>query len=238
MNKKEEFDERSLKDSIFDKKLNFYSNICKDYNQSPFNMVVDYMFKVFDAQVEGFEDTFSIKIALYHVFGGKELLMVDKYVNLNILLTRYESYLKKIYYLIHDEEVEGQDGKSASLADSIHAFECLWNLKYGHTEEAQKYSQYLQMLRDWRNNFSSHNAPVASEQEIDAAIQIVVAMYLYVTGNSITDLEMAGYDAEESKQEHPIIPLSYDYDGEEERSLAAGGDELHSENGKYITTES
>ena len=123
MNKKEEFDERSLKDSIFDKKLNFYSNICKDYNQSPFNMVVDYMFKVFDAQVEGFEDTFSIKIALYHVFGGKELLMVDKYVNLNILLTRYESYLKKIYYLIHGEALKRPFGEgNPTLMDAIMAY--------------------------------------------------------------------------------------------------------------------
>ena len=49
------------------------------------------------------------------------------------------------------------------------------------------------MVRDWRNDIS-HNAPTTSEQEIDAALQVVIAMYLYVTGNSITDLEMAGLD--------------------------------------------
>ena len=34
MSKKEDFDEESLKDHIVEKKSNFYSNICKDYNQS------------------------------------------------------------------------------------------------------------------------------------------------------------------------------------------------------------
>ncbi|MBR2238113.1 MAG: type I restriction endonuclease subunit R [Prevotella sp.] len=156
-----------------------------------------------------------IKNNLNNIYTNDQIRLVDKIQCFNSLVTKYEAYLKKLYYLIHDEEVEGQDGKQASLADSIHAFSCLWKLKYGHTEEAQKYSKYLQMLRDWRND-SSHTAPTTSEQEIDAAIQIVVAMYLYVTGNSITDLEMAGYDAEEGKQETPIISLSDSYDEEEQ----------------------
>ena len=109
------------------------------------------------------------------------------------MVTKFEAYLKKLYYLIHDEEIEGREGKSASLADAIHAFKCLWDLKYGTSEESKKYEKFLSMVRDWRNDIS-HNAPTTSEQEIDAALQVVIAMYLYVTGISITDLEMAGLD--------------------------------------------
>jgi len=43
------------------------------------------------------------------------------------LVQKYESYLKKLYYLINDE-VEGQDGRDAMLADAVHAFRCLWKL--------------------------------------------------------------------------------------------------------------
>ena len=50
------------------------------------------------------------------------------------------------------------------------------------------------MLRDWRND-EAHNAPCSSDAEVDAAIKVVVALYLYVTAYSITDLEMAGRDA-------------------------------------------
>ncbi|MBR7054588.1 MAG: hypothetical protein IKI26_07505, partial [Prevotella sp.] len=69
---------------------------------------------------------------------------------------------------------------------------------------------------DWRND-SSHTAPTTSEQEIDAAIQIVVAMYLYVTGNSITDLEIAGYDMDEVKK--PLCKLENVEDDHDVRNL-------------------
>lgn len=133
-----------------------------------------------------------IKSNLNNIYTNKQIRHVDKVQCFNSLVTKYEAYLKKLYYLIHNEEIEGQNGKSPSLADAIHAFKCLWNLKYGTSAEAKKYSDFLQKLRDWRND-NTHNAPTALEHEIDAALQIVVAMYLYVTGTSITDLEMAGH---------------------------------------------
>ena len=84
-----------------------------------------------------------------------------RYSLFNSLVQKYESYLKKLYYLINDDEVEGQDGRDAMLADAIHAFRCLWKLKYATDEDGKKFSSYLQMLRDWRNN-EAHNAPVSS----------------------------------------------------------------------------
>ena len=135
-----------------------------------------------------------IKHNLNNIYTNDQIRLVDKIQSFNSLVTKFEAYLKKLYYLIHDEELEGREGKSASLADAIHGFKCLWNLKHGTTDEAKKYDLFLTKLREWRNDIS-HNAPTASEQEIDTALQIVVAMYLYVTGNSITDLEIAGYDA-------------------------------------------
>ena len=56
--------------------------------------------------------------------------------------------------------------------------------------EQRKYAQYLDMVTNWRND-QAHTAPTASEQEINAAISVVVAMYLYITGDSITALEIA-----------------------------------------------
>ena len=51
-------------------------------------------------------------------------------------------------------------------------------------------------MRATSSTSSRNTAPTASEQEINAAISIVVAMYLYITGDSITDLEMSGYASE------------------------------------------
>ena len=128
-----------------------------------------------------------------------------RYSLFNSLVQKYESYLKKLYYLINDDEVEGQDGRDAMLADAVHAFRCLWKLKYATDEDGKKFSSYLQMLRDWRNN-EAHNAPVNTAADVDAAIKVVVALYLYVTAFSITDLESAGHDMD-ARRDCPLYEL-------------------------------
>ena len=52
------------------------------------------------------------------------------------------------------------------------------------------------MVRQLRNE-ESHGSIHISEQEVDAALRIVIDMYLFVTGMNITELEAAGYDAEQ-----------------------------------------
>jgi type I restriction enzyme R subunit len=51
-------------------------------------------------------------------------------------------------------------------------------------------------VKEWRNS-ESHISPTASEQELNAAINIIITMYCYATGSCITDLEMNGHDVEE-----------------------------------------
>lgn len=190
MSKKEDFDEESLKDHIVEKKSNFYSNICKDYNQSPLNMVVEFMFKVIDAQVDGFEDTFSVKIALYHVFGGKELLMVDKYVNLNILLTRYESYLKKIYYLIHGEALKRPfDEGNPTLMDAIMAFPSIRALRCSPKQEHLLLFSEMNMLRNLRNGMR-FSPPFFNEKQLGSALDIVTDMYIFILAAEMENLEV------------------------------------------------
>ena len=128
-----------------------------------------------------------------------------RYSLFNSLVHKYDSSLKNLYYLINDDEVEGQDGRDAMLADAIHAFRCLWKLKYATDEDGKKFSSYLQMLRDWRNN-EAHNAPVNTTADVDAAIKVVVALYLYVTAFSITDLESAGHDMD-ARRDCPLYEL-------------------------------
>lgn len=127
--------------------------------------------------------------------------------------------MKKLYYLIYDDEVPGKDGKDPALADAIHAFKSLWNLKYATDENGKKFSSYLQMLRDWRND-EAHNAPCSSDAELDAAIKVVVALYLYVTAYSITDLEMAEGNATTAK----VIPYKLPSD---ESQVKMAAEDIH-----------
>ena len=157
----------------------------------PLSEIVDNLFFILTTtsipKLDGIDTL--LKEALNNIYANPNITPIVKQAFFYSLVQKYEAFLKKIYYLIHDEELEGQDGKDATLANAIHAFKCLWNLKHAKDEDGQKFASYLRRLRDWRND-EAHNAPNSTEDEINLAIKIVIAMYLYVTAYSITDLEI------------------------------------------------
>ena len=181
--------EKALKDSIVKKKSNFYSNICKDYNQVPLNIVVDYMFKVIDAHVDGMGDLARIKMSLFDVFGGKELTMVDKIVTLAILSSQYELFLKKIYYLIHEETDEK---RHTTLLNAFRLFPSLIKLKNSSKQEHRLLFSELKMLRQIRNEtcHAAYAKPRLNEMQLDSAIDIVTDMYIFITAAEIINLKI------------------------------------------------
>jgi type I restriction enzyme R subunit len=140
--------------------------------------------------------------------------IVDKHVAFNLLATKYEAYLKKLYYLMKGEEIKPQhEGEDVTWKNVIHDVNCLWKLKYQLDDDHQRLYQYLNMIKEWRNA-ESHISPTASEQELDGAINIIITMYCYATGMCITDLELAGHDIEPQYNipmaAEPILPPEED----------------------------
>lgn len=199
------YDEAVLKDKIIAMMQPEFVGVCKKMRALP--EIVDCFFFVLNTvslpKLDGINDL--LKEGLNNIFTDPHPNAVMRYSLFNSLVQKYESYLKKLYYLINDDEIEGQGGRDAMLADAVHAFRCLWKLKYATDEDGKKFSSYLQMLRDWRNN-EAHNAPVNTAADVDAAIKVVVALYLYVTAFSITDLESAGHDME-ARRDCPLYEL-------------------------------
>lgn len=139
----------------------------------------------------------------------KDATIVDKFVSFNLLVTKFEAYLKKLFFLINGKEVKSQcEGKDATWKDVIHAVR-LWTLKYSDNDEYQKLYQYLMLVKGWRND-ESHISPTASEQEIDTAIKIIITMYFFATGSCITELESAGLDVEKKRNLRYTLPESDD----------------------------
>lgn len=192
------YDEAVLKDKIVEVMQPEFAGVCRKIRQLP--EIVDGLFFVLNTtsipKLDGINDL--LKEGLNNLFTDPHPNAMMRYSLFNSLGQKYESYLKKLYYLINDDEVEGRDGKEATLSNAIHAFRCLWDLRYAADEDGKKFSTYLQMLRDWRNE-EAHNAPVNTEAEVDAAVKVVVALYLYVTASSITGLETAGHDMEQER---------------------------------------
>jgi type I restriction enzyme R subunit len=135
-----------------------------------------------------------IKTALNNAYANKNIGLLEKRTYFNSLVAKYEAYLKKLYYLIKNDDVPRnphQPDKKPSLSECIFAFDCLRTLKDTEDEAKQKYKIYLEMLRQWRND-EAHLSPHATEDEVNAALKVVSTMYLYVIAHNITELEIAG----------------------------------------------
>ncbi len=175
-------------------------------NMRPFKEIVDSLFYVIDKTSITALDSVGmfIRRAFANLYGSHTTI-VDKFVAFNLLVTKYEAYLKKLYYLINNEEVKPQyEGEDVTWKNVIYAHKCLWNLKFSDDTNKQQLYQYLTLVKDWRND-ESHISPTVSEQELDAAIQIIITMYCYVTGSSITELEMNGHDVYSAISANKIV---------------------------------
>lgn len=186
------YDEAVLKEKLAAAMQSEFIGVCSKMRSLP--EIVDYLFFVLNTtsipKLDGIDTL--LKESLNNIYTNPHITSIVKYSFFNSLVQKYEAFLKKLYYLIYGEEIQGHDGKEPALADSIHAFRCLWDLKHSTDEDSQKFYGYLQMLRGWRND-EAHNAPCTTDAEVDAAIKVAVSLYIYVTAFSITDLEMAGY---------------------------------------------
>lgn len=131
--------------------------------------------------------------SLNQVYRSQDLRIVDRHRHFKTLLTHYEPFLKKLYYLINGNQIEArEDGQNATLTDAIFAFSALRGLRNNSNPVYQPFKQFLENLRAWRNA-ESHEANLASEQELIAATHIVTSMYVYIVSQVTTELEMSDY---------------------------------------------
>ncbi len=188
-----EYDEEALKDRITSELQGEFAEI-QQYIR-PFDEVVDRLFFILNQPsiptLDGADE--MLKDSLNQIYLGTELRPVDKRRHFNSLVSKYEAFLKKLYYLINSEELPARDlERSATFADAIYRFRCLWGLRNNNTPGYQKFSEYLDLIRDIRNQ-EAHEAFNIADEEVNAVTTVVVAMYLFVVSQTVTDLEMAGY---------------------------------------------
>jgi len=162
----------------------------------PIDEIVDSVFYVLNAKSIDSLDSVGMYLssAFSDLFAKENATVVNKFVAFNLLVTKFEAYLKKLYYLINKEEVKPQyEGDDVTWKDVIHGFGCLWGLKNNLNASYQQLYQYLILVKGWRND-ESHISPTASEKELQVAINTIVTLYFYTSGSCITDLESARYN--------------------------------------------
>lgn len=190
----------------------------------PLPEVIDFMIKAIQAdslpKLDGINEL--ILDSLNIVYCSDKLRSVDRRRHFNSLVTKYEVFLKKLYYLIENEEVTNREGDSDStLINAIFAFDCLRGLKYNRDEHYANFKNYLELVRQWRND-EAHLAPNSTVKELIAATHIIVTMYVFVISQHTTDLDMA-------IPPHDNIRL-YSVKDEEDLPMAAEGEAPYGKN--------
>lgn len=135
--------------------------------------------------------------AIDELFGRKNVNIIDKHVNSGNLSVKFEVFLKKIYYMIHGEEMRPSgDSDKVTLSTCIFAFDCLKRLRYSTRETEQRLAGYLNIIRNNRNTSDgngAHASYLLTEAQLDENIKAFTTLYLYVTGMCYYDLK-AKYD--------------------------------------------
>lgn len=152
--------------------------------------VAEWLFKVLDAEtinsLDGIKKIRRI-INLIYCTQGRDEDMQDW---LQLLLSGFEPYLKKMYYLREGKEITRVDGKNAQFLDAAKAMN-VNKLHYDVSEEYNQMKAYYEFVHLQRND-TAHEAHVIENKDIKPGIHMTMAMYLYSTMISITDMEASG----------------------------------------------
>lgn len=160
----------------------------------PLSEVISTLLKVIQApsisSLDGINEI--VMDSLNQVYQAENLRLIDRRRHFTTLVSDYEPFLKKLYYLINGKEIEGEDGKMATFVNAIYAFRCLRGLRNNPAPVYQQFNSHLENLRAWRN-LEAHEANTTTEQDLIGATHIVVAMYIFVISQVTTELEMSDY---------------------------------------------
>ena len=161
--------------------------------------VVASFFKILTTETIASVDGVGLDIykAMDELFRRRKVEFVDKHVNSGNLSVKFEVFLKKIYYMLHGEEIKPkEEGKNVTLANCIFALPCLKKLKWSTKETEQKLYGYLEIIRNNRNTSDgngAHASYLLTEQQLDSNIKAFTTLYLYVTGMCLNEIK-AKYD--------------------------------------------
>ncbi len=150
--------------------------------------VIDVLFKIFNTiSIESLDGQNDIlKDALNKLYRG-ENRDIDLQLHFQTLVTKYEAFLRKIYYMLNGEELS-DDVKPSGLVSVVQQFAEIQKLYGTKLPEYSKMKDYYHKLYNWRNNHT-HQAPILKKEELESSLQTIVAMYVYAAMVNATEIE-------------------------------------------------
>ena len=155
--------------------------------------ILEWLFKIFDATtVENLDGLNEVMKDTFNNLYRAENRAVDLQLYFQTLVTKYEAFLRKIYYMREHRELLQTD-RPSGLVSVVQQFPAIQKLYKTNDEKLNYMRVYYNMVYQWRND-QAHAAPILSEQELSPALHAITAMYVYAAMVSITDLEASGWE--------------------------------------------
>lgn len=109
------YDEAVLKEKLIAAMEAEFAGVCSKMRSLP--EIVDNLFFILNTvsipKLDGIDTL--LREALNNLYANPNITSVVKFSFFNLLVQKYEAFLKKLYYLINDDEVSGKDGKKSNF---------------------------------------------------------------------------------------------------------------------------
>lgn len=183
------YNEQRLKEKLNEAYASDFAELC-GVRYRALTEVIDWYFSVLEAtttsKLDGIKSIRRILNLAYRTIGRDE----DMEEWLKLLLSGFEPYMKKIYYLCKGNELSRTDGGFVQFLDAAKAVG-VNKLHYDVEDYLNQMKTYYEFVHQQRND-TTHQAPVIEPRDLKPGIHMTVAMYLYATMINITDMEMGG----------------------------------------------
>lgn len=196
-----EINEQLLSEKLLEEFAADFKELC-GVRFRPLEEGIEWFFKVLDtptvSSLDGIKKIKRTINLIYRTQGREE----DKQDWLQQILSRFEAYMKKIYYMSNQTELIKVDGSFVQFLDAAKATH-VNQLHFTDDPKLAMMKVYYEFVHAQRNE-ESHNAPVVADEEVNVGLHMVMAMYLYATLINITEMEgmTEGYQLERREDEY------------------------------------
>lgn len=186
-----DYDEQALKQLMYDTLISEFEELA-EVSYRDLEEVIDWLFKIFNATtIENLDGLNEVVKETFNNLYRADNRDIDLQMYFQTLVTKYEAFLRKIYYMREGKELVS-DKNSTGLVNVVYQFPEIQRLYKNQDPKLANFSTYYNLFYQWRND-QAHQAPILKSEELSPALHAIAAMYVYSAMVNATDMEIAGY---------------------------------------------
>ena len=174
------YNEGDLRLKMEDKFRNDFADFCDGEHYVAFEKVMDVFFKIVNAEtITKYQGLRKIMLRTLNCLYRAQHREEDYRTWYSDLVSRYESYLKKIYWLKEGTEIpRNADDREPALRETVSYFPRVEALYTTRNEKFEMFKQAYREVYNWRNR-ENHLAYEIESDHLEQSLHGAVALYLF-----------------------------------------------------------